>query len=254
MCTHSNAENIFIQLGFCKLAQSWQDSVVIECMPVPENERPCLCLPCHFLSLLVFFLFCFCMLHLNIESLNKVFLSRGPSDWLIWLVYLTKVTCSDCVVWTLMNGLFCASIWLSHIISRSALTLQIFCHVIRLQQFFEHSVTASIRHHHQRVPIILIEIWGFWPIKKVCSRSTNPLSWFDEHFCAQETKKGVGIMSPEISLSQEKEAKQGSRRATRPTPLPLSSCRHSHSNVNTQIFLSTCILYSPLLHLLLLSW
>lgn len=44
--------------------------------------------------------------------------SRGLSDWLI---YLTKVTCSGCLVWTLMNGFSCASILLSHIISQSKL-------------------------------------------------------------------------------------------------------------------------------------
>lgn len=66
----------------------------------------------------------------------------------------------------------------------------------------------------------------------------------------QDAKRGVCIMSPEISLSQEKKVKAGKR----PTPLPLSSCRDSHSNVNTQIFLTTRILYSPLPCLFLLSW
>lgn len=117
MCTHSNAENIFIQLGFCKPAQSWQNSVVTECMPLPKNEGSCLCLPSQFFFFFFFLFFFACYIWILNPQINFS-PSRGLSDWLI---YLTKVTCSGCLVWTLMNGFSCASILLSHIISQSKL-------------------------------------------------------------------------------------------------------------------------------------
>lgn len=265
-------------------------TVVTECMPLPGNEGSCLCLPCQFF----YSLLCFCMLHLNFEPPNKVFPPCGLSDWLI---SSTKVTCSGCVVWTLMNGFSCASILLSHIISLNQL------HSLCRPFVTSSSQSSSTKLHY-------LQICATITISSLCKHvhmltSTKPLkkSWNAQNVeifsctlsCTLSFKESfnlkLGFLANKENLLQIKESiamlwsvllcagpkmrclhhvswdfpeprkasqsrveEEGSNLLPTPTPLPLSSCRDSHSNVNTQIFLSTCILYSPLPRLFLLSW
>lgn len=145
MCTHSNAENIFVQLGFCKLAQIWKNSVAIKSLPPTEDEWSCLCLPCQF--------FFACYL-LNFELPNKDFFpSHGPSVWFISFDYshVFWVRCLNSNEWFL----FCTSILLSHVVSELiAVTYQILCHVNQHQPFFlKCSAPAHLQHHHHQFPL-----------------------------------------------------------------------------------------------------